>query len=209
MVRSKRILFLAELTKGYNTVLDIGTDHGFVLEKAFEMGYIKKGIASDLREKPLKSAENNLKNYPVTFVISDGFLAIKEHFDLAVIAGMGAYLICDIMKHAPKEDITYILQSNDKTEILREFLHNNGFMITNEYLVKDKFFYVVLEVKRGKSLMSQEDFILGPILKMKPESCLLYNKKLEQIDKIYESADEKRKEELNKMRKIYKNNELC
>jgi tRNA (adenine22-N1)-methyltransferase len=205
MVRSKRILFLAELTKGYNRVLDIGTDHGFVLEKAFEMGYIKKGIASDLREKPLKSAENNLKNYPVTFVISDGFLAIKEPFDLAIIAGMGANLICDIMNHAPKEDITYILQPNDKTEILREYLMNHGFSIIDEYLVKDKFYYIVLKVKRGESRLSESDIYLGPILKTKPESRLFYDKKLEQIDKIYKKADEKRREELDKMHQIYKN----
>ncbi len=209
MARSKRILFLAELTKGFNSVLDIGTDHGLVLEKAFEKGYIHKGIASDLREKPLKSAENNLKNYPVTFVISDGFLAIKEPFDLVIIAGMGAYLICDIMDNAPKEDVTYILQPNDKTEILREYLMNHGFMITDEYLIQDKFFYVILRVKRGVSKMNQEDLILGPILKTKPESRKFYDQKIEQIDKIYNRADEKRKEELDKMRQIYKNVEIC
>ncbi|MDO9629873.1 MAG: class I SAM-dependent methyltransferase [Acholeplasmataceae bacterium] len=205
MARSKRILFLAELTKGYHTVLDIGTDHGLVLERAFELGYIKEGIASDLREKPLKSAENNLKNYPVTFVISDGFLAIRKPFDLAIIAGMGAHLICDIMDHAPKKDITYILQSNDKTDILREYLMNHGFMILDEYLVKDKFFYIVLKVKRGFSKLSHEDLILGPVLKTKPESRMFYDHKIEQIDKIYEKTDDFRKEELDKMRKIYKN----
>jgi len=209
MVRSKRILFLAELTKGYHSVLDIGTDHGFVLEKAFEKGYIQKGIASDLREQPLKSAKNNLKNYPVTFVISDGFLAIKDDYDLAIIAGMGAHLIKDIMNHAPKRDITYILQPNDKIDILREYLMNHGFSIIDEYLVKDKFYYVVLKVKRGQSKLSPEDIILGPVLRHKPESRQFYDHKLLQIDKIYENADEKRREELDAMRKIYKNIEMC
>jgi len=209
MVRSKRILFLAELTKGYHTVLDIGTDHGFVLEKAFEKSYIEKGIASDLREQPLKSAKNNLKNYPVTFVISDGFLAIKEDYDLVIIAGMGAHLITNIMNQAPNRDITYILQPNDKIDILREYLMNHGFMIIDEYLVKDRFFYVILKVKRGQSILSREDIILGPILKTKPESRQLYEQKLKQIDKIYENADEKRREELDAMRKIYINIEMC
>ena len=209
MARSKRILFLAELTQGYHSVLDIGTDHGFVLEKAFEKGYIQKGIASDLREQPLKSAKNNLKNYPVTFVISDGFLAITDDFDLAIIAGMGAHLIKDIMNHAPKKDITYILQPNDKTDILREYLMNHGFSIIDEYLVKDKFYYVILKVKRGESKLTPEDILLGPVLRYKPESRALYDYKLKQIDKIYENADEKRREELDAMRKIYKNIEIC
>jgi tRNA (adenine22-N1)-methyltransferase len=209
MARSKRILFLAELTKGYHTVLDIGTDHGFVLEKAFEKGYIQKGIASDLREQPLKTAKNNLKNYPVTFVISDGFLAIKDDFDLAILAGMGAHLIKEIMNFAPKSDVTYILQPNDKPDVLRAYLMNHGFMIIDEYLVKDKFFYVILKVKRGQSTLSVEDILLGPVLRHKPESRQLYDHKLKQIDKIYENADEKRREELDAMRQIYKNIEIC
>ena len=209
MAKSKRILFLAELTKGYHSVLDIGTDHGFVLEKAFEKGYIQKGIASDLREQPLESAKNNLKNYPVTFVISDGFLAIKEDYDLAIIAGMGAHLIKDIMNQAPKKDITYILQANDKIDVLREYLMHHGFSIIDEYLVKDKFYYVILKVKRGQSKLTKEDILLGPVLRHKPESRQLYDHKLKQIDKIYENADEKRREELDAMRKIYKNTEIC
>lgn len=43
MARNKRIKYLAELTKGYDRVLDIGTDHGLVLLEAF-----KKDILNQL-----------------------------------------------------------------------------------------------------------------------------------------------------------------
>ncbi len=42
MARNKRISFLAELTKGFKTVLDIGTDHGLVLLEAFKKAILKK-----------------------------------------------------------------------------------------------------------------------------------------------------------------------
>ena len=205
MARNKRIAFLSELTKGYDRVLDIGTDHGLVLLKAFEKGYIKEAIATDLREKPLKQAERNLKNYPVTYIISDGFLAVKKPFDLAIIAGMGAHLITEIMQHAPLGNQTYILQANEKIEILREYLMLNDFKIVDEHVIQDKFFYVVLKVSRGKMNLSDEDIYLGPILKNKPESLEYYAKKAHQIEKILPGADQERQIELNKMLKIYKN----
>jgi len=205
MARNKRISFLAELTKGYDRVLDIGTDHGLVLLKAFEKGYIKEAIATDLREKPLKQAEKNLKNYPVTYILSDGFLAVKNPFDLAIIAGMGAYLIADIMNQAPKGNQIYILQANDKNEVLREYLGNHGFKIIDEYLVHDRFFYVVLKVIRGEMLLNEEDLYLGPILKNKPEALAYYDRKAHQIEKIMPGADRERQIELEKMLKIFKN----
>jgi tRNA (adenine22-N1)-methyltransferase len=205
MARNKRISFLAELTQGYHKVLDIGTDHGLVLKKAFEKGYIHEAIASDINENPLNQARRNLKNYPVHYVTSDGFLAIKEPFDLAIIAGMGAYLICDILNHAPTSDITYILQANDKQDILRKYLMDHDFIIIDEYLVFDKFSYVVMKVKRGSMVLTEDELYLGPVLKHKKEALLYYKQKAHQIEKIIAKADEKRQEELLKVLKIYKN----
>ncbi|MBU1094669.1 MAG: tRNA (adenine(22)-N(1))-methyltransferase TrmK [Firmicutes bacterium] len=205
MARSKRIEYLANLTKGFDRVLDIGTDHGFVLAHAFEHNLIKSAIASDLREKPLNQAKTNLKGYPVEYIIANGFKGIQRDFDLAIIAGMGAYLITEIMNDAPQGNQTYLLQANDKIEILREYLINHEFKIVDEYVVLDKFFYVILKVVRGKMNLLDEDIYLGPILKNKSEALPYYAKKAKQIEKILPHADEKRQEILKKMLKIYKN----
>ena len=204
MARNKRIAFLAELTKGYDRVLDIGTDHGLVIKTAFEKGYIKDAIASDLREKPLKQAEKNLKNYPTIFVQSDGFLNVNQTFDLAIISGMGSFLICDILDHSPKHDVVYILQANDKIEVLRSYLMDHDFKIVDEYLVFEKFYYVVLKVVKGKMKLTEKDLYLGPILKNKMEAKNYYAIKIQQIEKIINRADSKRKEELQKILDIYK-----
>ena len=73
-----RIDLIVSLTKGYDTVLDIGTDHGLVLKKALDLGYIKKGIASDINKEPLNQAKENLSSYPVSFYLSDGFKNIRK-----------------------------------------------------------------------------------------------------------------------------------
>ena len=203
MARNKRIKFLAEQTQGFDTVLDIGTDHGLVLLEAFKKGYIKSAIASDLREEPLNQAKTNLKNYPVDFVLSDGFKAIKKPFDLAIIAGMGAYLISDILKDA-KEDATYIIQANDKHHVLREFLSKNGFIIEDENVIHDKFYYIIMKVKKGHQELLDDDLYLGPKLKYKPEAKKYYEHKIKQYEKIYPKADEKRKLELEKLIKLYR-----
>lgn len=202
MARNKRIDFLAELTKGYDTVLDIGTDHGLVLKKAFEKGYIKKAIASDLREEPLNQAKANLEEYPVSFVLSDGFKKIKMDFDLAIIAGMGAYLITEILKDAPK-DKTFILQANDKQEILRSYLNDSGFEIVDEFVIHDKFYYVMIIVRAGQMSLLEDDLYLGPKLKYKPEAKPYYQHKIKQYQKIINHVDEDRQKELLKLIKIY------
>lgn len=204
MERSKRISFLSELTKGYDEVLDIGSDHGLVLLEAFKKGYIKRATASDLREKPLKKAKQNLKGYKVNYILSNGFEEIKKSFDLTIIAGMGPRLIGEILQKAPLGTQTYILQANDKIEILRLFLANNRFKIVDEYLVKDKFYYIVLKVCRGEMTLLEEDVYLGPILKKKLESRDYYETKALQIEKIMKNVTKERYEELKKKYLIYK-----
>lgn len=196
MVRNKRILFLASLLQGYDTVIDIGSDHGYVLEEAFKRGYIKHGIATDVRKMPLENSLQTLKNYPIKGVLSDGFLAINDDFDCAVIAGMGAHLIADIMVNAPLNKAVYILQPNDKHPSLRERINALGFQITDEFIVFDKFYYLVMVIKRGHQVLSEEDLLLGPHLKLKNESIPYYERRIKMYENIMKTADESRVNEL-------------
>jgi tRNA (adenine22-N1)-methyltransferase len=204
MVKNKRIGLLSDLCKGYDTVLDIGTDHGLVLLEAFKKGYINKGIASDLRELPLKQAYKNLKNYPVSFVLSDGFLAIKEPYDLVIIAGMGTFLIGEILDHAPQKDMTFILQPNDKYEDFRRYLSLNKFRIIDEYLVFEKHFYIIIKAERGIKRLSETEIILGPKLRYKKEAVMYYQYKINQLEPLLPLVDEMRKHEILYIMNIYK-----
>lgn len=161
MARNKRIQAIVEELQGYHTVLDIGTDHGYVLKDALDLNYIHKGIASDLREKPLQKAKELLKNYPVTFYQSDGFLSIDIPFDVAVIAGMGSYTIIDILKNRPdlKEDL--LVMPHDNIDVLRRYLAENNFMIDYEKIIYDRHFYTLFKIKRGKMKLSEKEIHTG------------------------------------------------
>lgn len=198
MVKNNRIHTLAKLTKGYHTVLDIGTDHGLVLLEAFKKNYIQAAIASDIREKPLNQAKRNLEGYPVSFVLSDGFSQINQAFDLAIISGMGARLIQKILVHAPKDKI-FVLQANDKHEELRRFLNDHHFEIIDEKVVFDQFYYVIIVVKYGKMDLTETDLYLGPILKMKPEAKSYYEFKRRQYETILPKVNGARKKQIEKI----------
>ncbi len=190
MVNKKRLSLLAELLKGYDVALDIGTDHGFVLKEAIDKGYIKKGIASDIGEGPLKQAKKNLKNYPIDFVLSNGFEDIHSPYDIVIIAGMGVYTIRDILEQ-DHERKTYLLQANDKYEILRSYLSEHHFKIIDEYLIHDKFFYIVMKVVPGEMMLSDEDLYLGPVLKHKAEAKPYYQYQIDKLTDICKVADKK------------------
>ncbi|MEZ0180104.1 tRNA (adenine(22)-N(1))-methyltransferase TrmK ['Camptotheca acuminata' phytoplasma] len=142
----KRIDFIASLIKGYNTVLDIGTDHGLVLKKALDLKYIQKGIASDNKAKPLEKAKQNLKNYPVEFYLSDGFEKIDVYFDLALICGMGPNTISQILSKYYYKNKYLLLGCQGKVNYLIEWLKLNNFVILEYYNFYDKFNYLFLKV---------------------------------------------------------------
>ncbi|MDV3184920.1 MAG: SAM-dependent methyltransferase, partial [Candidatus Phytoplasma australasiaticum] len=54
----KRILFIASLIKNYNTVADIGTDHGLVLKKALDLGYICNAFRQHKTEVEIQLEKN-------------------------------------------------------------------------------------------------------------------------------------------------------
>lgn len=194
---------LADLTQGHHTALDIGTDHGLVLKTALDLGHIQKGIASDIGQLPLSRAQKNLQGYPVDFVLSDGFSNIEQLFDLAIIAGMGAFLMAEILEHAPTNAITYILQPNDKPEALRRDLCRLGFLINDEFVVKDKYFHVIIKAERGLMSCSEEDLLLGPVLRHKREAKPYYQHKKKQLESILPKVDEARRTTLMNMIACY------
>ena len=185
MIKNNRIDALVEKTKGINTLLDIGCDHGYVILEAFKKDYIKKAIASDINIKPLKSAENNLKEYPVEFILGDGFKKVTSSFDGVVIAGMGSNLITNILLDAPSDNnIKYILQGNNKYENLRLFLNENNYQIIDEELIYDKHYYIIITAIRGKQTLSTEDIYLGPLLKNKLSSLDYYKHRYNHLKSI-------------------------
>ena len=135
-------------------VADIGTDHGYLGIWLLEQGIASSVIAADIVPGPLSAAKSNAAKFgfsdSMEFYLSDGVQSIPRDFDTMVCAGMGGDTMISILSAAPwLKDNKYrlVLQCQSKTPMLRRYLSDNGWRITEESALKDgRFIYTVMEV---------------------------------------------------------------
>ena len=101
MKLSKRLQLIASLVSENSTIIDVGTDHAHLPIYLCENLKNIKVIASDINEKPLKIAKENIRLYNmedrVKTVLKDGINELDEYIDTVIISGMGGILISDII----------------------------------------------------------------------------------------------------------------
>ena len=151
---SPRLQVCAGFVAPGDRVADVGCDHGYLSIYLLTQGIARSVIASDINEMPLQSAVRNAEKYGVqekiSFHLSNGVERIPRDFDTLVCAGMGADTMVSILEAAPwLRDSRYrlILQCQSKTPMLRRYLSENGWRLTQESVVRDgRFLYTVMEV---------------------------------------------------------------
>ena len=151
---SKRLLACCNFVAKGDRVADIGCDHGYLGIHLLTNCIASHMIESDVAPGPLESARRNAKKYGVvsamTFCLSDGVKDIPRDFDTLVCAGMGGDTMVHILTDAPwlkSRQYRMILQCQSKTPMLRRYLSENGWRITEEAVLKEgKFLYTVMEV---------------------------------------------------------------
>lgn len=142
---SERLTTIAKEVKKGETMADIGTDHGFLPLFLWENRISPKVIMADISEGSLRKAKENCnKLYPdenFDLRLGSGIeLLQKDEVDCIVMAGMGGILMTEIMERDKAKSKSYskfILQPRNNIGILRHWLFNNGFSITNEQLVRE------------------------------------------------------------------------
>lgn len=182
-------------------LIDIGTDHGYLIIDTLQSNKIKSAIAVEITQGPLDNVKtniyaNNLQTQ-TQFFKSDGLLAVPKSVvdtaDLISICGMGGNTIVKIIEESIEKISTQklILQPNNAEYQLRNFLMNNSFKITAEKVIADNdIFYEILVCERcdQNQLLSEEQLMLGAInlkensqqFKLKCLHQLAYFTKLEQ-----------------------------
>ena len=188
-------------------VADVGTDHGYLGIWLLQQGIASHVIASDIGQGPLSAAVANAQRYgytdQMTFCLSDGVQNIPHDFDTLVCAGMGAETMISILSNGPwLRDSRYrlILQCQTKTHLLRKYLSENGWRITEESVVRDgRFLYTAMEVewKPGYTLTPGEWFF-PPALLENPAECLpeYFQRTVNTLRKIVEGRGEQAEPEL-------------
>ena len=185
---TKRLENIANLVEKGKSVIDIGTDHGLVPLYLAKNNISKDIIATDISAKSLKKLEDkldkNLENIIKTEVC-DGLddIDIKEN-QIAVIAGMGAITIIDILsKDIDKvRNLDYVIcEGNIGNEKLRKFLNENNFIIDRDFLIKDgRKHYDIIRFKNGSDRkLSLGEIYFGKFIYSENNPLLM--KRIEQI----------------------------
>lgn len=151
---SKRLQVCCGFVAPGDRVADIGCDHGYLGIYLLKNHIASSVIAADVNEMPLQSAVLNAEKFGVqekiSFYLSDGMQNIPKDFDTLVCAGMGADTMVSILDSAPwlkNRQYRLILQCQSKTPLLRQYLSQNGWRITEESVLRDgRFLYTVMEV---------------------------------------------------------------
>lgn len=164
MELSKRLMCIVNNMDKCESVIDVGTDHGYIPIYAVKNKICSKAIASDINKGPKEKAESNVRFEGISDKIQcrlgAGLATVKlGEVEAAIIAGMGGNLIRDIIVQDIKKVQKFeymILQPAQNAEILREFLYKGSFEILKEDLVIDEnIFYEVFKVKYNKNKIDE------------------------------------------------------
>lgn len=196
-----------------DTVADIGTDHAYIPIELVKKNRVKKAIAADINEGPLKIAQKNIKSEGLSDKIEtrlgSGISVLKKgEADQIIIAGMGGELIQSIIE----SDIEIALNSelllqpmNNQYE-LRKYLMSSGFKITAEDIAVEGFkVYNIMRVIKGEDYKFEYDiyYHIPPYLKENKLYSFLRNKKEREFKKVIGGLEKSANPDTEKL-KIYK-----
>ncbi|MCR5737610.1 MAG: class I SAM-dependent methyltransferase [Eubacterium sp.] len=192
---SKRLKAVADMVTPGLTAADIGTDHAYVPIYLIEHEISPKVYAMDINEGPIRMAIANVENegYEEQIVVAqaNGMQKLEAgQVESVVIAGMGGELIVQILKDSKVNDSVqeFILSPHKNPEILRKYLNENGYLISEEQMLQDGGkYYVIMKVVHGEEpQFSEEELLFGRKLMEQKDEVLkeyltLRKEKFEQI----------------------------
>lgn len=157
---SHRLLTLAQMVPPGARVADIGTDHAFLpcyllLEKRSP-----SAIGVDVHRGPYTKACDTVCAYnledSIELRLGNGLAVIKpDEADAVIIAGMGGTTIRDILAKSPEVMATLkklILQPMTGADVVRSWLYQQGWLITEEELIyEDNQYYQVIGAEKDQT----------------------------------------------------------
>lgn len=203
MIISRRLKLISDLVKDVDSVVDVGTDHGYVVIDLLKGGRVKKAIASDINKGPVDRARKNVADHNLSHKIEcrlgGGLTTVKPgEVEAAVIAGMGGNLIRDILLESEEvfKKLDYVIvQPVQNPEVLREYVYKLGWNLEDEWIIFDEDkYYEIFKVSYGNEPKTVEPIyneISEILLNKKDEVYKEYlNHKASKYSRIYEGLKE-------------------
>lgn len=164
---SPRLLKAAEMMKGFDTIADIGSDHGRLAAALLQKQYCKNVIATDISAESLAKAEKLISyiglDDKVTFRVGNGLQVIGNgECDAIALLGIGGTLIRRILEQEQiplKGAKIAVMQPMRAQAELRQYLHNNCFHITEDFVIKEnQRFYQIFRAEKGEKPQIVPDY---------------------------------------------------
>ncbi len=162
-------------------VVDVGCDQAklsLLLAKRNQ-----SSIASDISEKVINKAKNDIKSDLIDLRVSDGLKNIHDgEADTLVLSGMGTHTILDILKNTKLRFNKIITISNNYHDILRTKMNDLNYMVDSELIIKEnnKYYNLIVFIPGNKKY---SDYEINFGLNHKDKD--LYNEYLELLKNKY------------------------
>ena len=162
---SDRLRSVGDFVKEGANVIDVGADHGLLEIYLLQKEKTKSLLAIENKSGPFSILKNNLKDYDVDILLSDGIKDMPPQVDTIVIAGMGGILITNIL-NAHEEKLTNVKQivvdAHRDIELVRREITKLGFYIEKEKIIyENDVYYFVISFLKGHKDYSQEQYEWG------------------------------------------------
>ena len=200
-----RLLSIVKYVDKCDNIIDIGCDHALLDIYLVKNKIVDSIIISDISLNALNQGINNIKKYNLDEFIEarcgNGMSVLNDNdiVDTVIISGMGSNTIIDILDNDYIKNIKkLIIQSNRDYYLLRKYLTNNGFYISNEEAlsVNDKI-YITIVFKRGFKEYSENELLYGTFDMVNKNT--YYNYLIDKNNKLLKIINDiDRIEELNK-----------
>ena len=142
---SPRLACALSMLEGFETVADIGCDHGRLTAALLQQNNCRHVIASDISEPSLKKAEELIRYIGLSDRVSvrcgNGLTVLKPNeCDAIAILGMGGTLMAQLLSSAsePLKGVKCIvLQPMRAQADIRKYLYENAYWITDDRVIEE------------------------------------------------------------------------
>ena len=162
MSLSKRLNAIYNLVDQGSSLADIGADHGQLVIELYRNKKCNKLFCNDNKVGPYTILKSNVRKVSedIEVSLSSGIEALPNYVNTLVIAGMGGDL--DKLTNIS----TIILAPNTNASLVRKYVHELGYKITNEIVIFEKHYYQVIRFDKGEANYTKNDYLFGPILRV-------------------------------------------
>lgn len=171
----KRLLCVSQLLRDGSFIADVGTDHAYLPIHMIACRSSSAAVATDINRGPTERAKENVARFgmseKIDVLLTDGLHGVELYnIDSVVIAGMGGDSIVSILDEAPfvrDRRLRLVLQPMTRSDVLRRYLTENFYEITDEKNVRDggKIYEVLAAEYRGNGYFipkySEAELIVG------------------------------------------------